>query len=209
MERAQWLFTGQDRMVKSLGRPRGFDVADAIGKAQDLFWQRGFEATSLATLAAAIGVHKPSLYAAYGDKRDLYLAAYDAYQQDAEKLVVDAFGRSAFRDALIAFFAADIDLFMAGDGRGCFMLATAVPLAQGDEQIGSRVRAALAALRQAVEVRVRQAGRDGHLAKMDVATATDLIMSTHIALATRARSGEPRAPLEQTAARLIAMLCRS
>lgn len=197
-------------MGNVVGRPRGFDVERAVRKAQDVFWRQGFDATSLSTLAAAIGVHKPSLYAAYGDKRDLYLAAYDAYHRDAGKLVANALGRSGFQEALTAFFAADVELFLADDGRGCFMLATAVPLAQGDDQIAGRVRDALGALRQAITVRVQQASCDGELSEVvEPATATDLMMSTHIALANRARSGEAKAAMEETVRRLIDLLCQS
>lgn len=195
--------------MKALGRPRGFDVEEAVRKAQELFWRQGFEATSLGTLASLIGVHKPSLYAAYGDKRALYLAAYDAYQRDAGKLVASALGRNGFRDALTAFFAADIELFVADDGRGCFMFATAVPLAQSDPHIAARVRDALGALLQAITVRVEQASHDGELTgAVDTATATDVIVATHIALANRARCGESRAALERTAKRVIDLLAR-
>ena len=197
-------------MTRTLGRPRGFDLEEAVYKAQEIFWCHGYEAASLAALATKIGVHKPSLYAAYGDKRDLYLAAYDAYQRDAGKLVAAALGRRGLREALTAFFAADIELFVADDGRGCFMLATAVPLASREERIGSRVRDALASLQQAIGGRVEQASRDGDLSDVvDPATAVDLVMSTHIALANRARSGESRAKLEATAAGLLNLLCKS
>ena len=195
-------------MAKVLGRPREFDLVDAVHRALDVFWSQGFDATSLATLASAIGVHKPSLYAAFGDKRDLYLAAYDAYQRDAGKLVASALGQGEFREALTAFFAADIELFMAADGRGCFMLATAVPLAHSDEHIAKCVRKALEALHQAITVRVQQASRDGELSRtVEPETAADLVISTHIALAGRARSGEAKPSLEQIAKRLIDLLC--
>lgn len=174
-----------------------------------MFWRHGFDGTSLATLAAEIGVHKPSLYAAYGDKRALYLAAYEAYQRDAGKLVAYALGRPAFRDALQAFFAADLDLFLAENGRGCFMLATAVPLASGDEDLAVRVRAALDALHRALVGRAEQAQREGDLSEaVEPSTAADVLMSTHVALANRARSGVERACLEETVKRVIILVCR-
>lgn len=173
-----------------------------------MFWRHGYDGTSLAMLAAEIGVHKPSLYAAYGDKRALYLAAYEAYQRDAGKLVAHALGRPTLRGALTAFFAADLDLFVAENGRGCFMLATAVPLASGDEDLALRVRAALDALHRALAGRVEQARREGDLSEvLEQSVAADILMSTHLALANRARSGVERASLEETVERVINLVC--
>ena len=192
----------------ALGRPRGFDLDTAIQKARDVFWRNGFDATSLATLAAAIGVHKPSLYAAYGDKRELYFAAYNAYQSDSGQLVASALGRPQFREALSAFFAADLDLFLAEDGRGCFMFATAVPLAPNDSDIAERARKSIKALSMAIVDRVAQADRARELSHAILpAAASDIILSTHIALANRARSGEERSPLELTAKLVIDLIC--
>lgn len=195
--------------MRTPGRPRVFDLDGAIGQAQAVFWRHGFDGTSLAMLAAEIGVHKPSLYAAFGDKRALYLAAYEAYQRDAGKLVAHALERPALRDALTAFFAADLDLFLAEAGRGCFMLATAVPLASGDEDLAVRVRAALDALHGALVGRVEQARREGDLCEVvEPSTAVDVLFSTHLALANRARSGVERARLEETVERVITLVCR-
>ena len=192
----------------TLGRPRGFDLDTAIQRARDVFWRNGFDATSLATLAAVIGVHKPSLYAAYGDKRKLYLAAYNAYQSDSGQLVASALGRPQFREALSAFFAADLDLFLAEDGRGCFMFATAVPLAPNDSDIAERARKSIKALSMAIVDRVAQADRARELSQAILpAAASDIILSTHIALASRARSGEGRGPLELTAKLVIDLIC--
>lgn len=62
-------------MTPTRGRPRSFDPEKAIEAAQAVFWKHGYEATSLNQLAEAVGLHKPSLYAAFGDKKALYLKA--------------------------------------------------------------------------------------------------------------------------------------
>ena len=197
-------------MPAAVGRPRIFDIEAAIRTAQAVFWRHGYEATSLAALAEAIGVHKPSLYAAYGDKRAIYLEAYDAYQRDAGRLVAAALGKLRLRDALTTFFASDLDLFTADRGVGCFMLATALPLAGTDPEIANRVRTALASLRSAVVGRLEQADEQRELAAhLQIETAADLVLSTHIALANRARSGEPREALNKSVQRVIDVICAS
>lgn len=197
-----------EQKLKALGRPRGFDIEEAVRRAQAQFWRQGFAATSLSALASAIGVHKPSLYAAYGDKRDLYLAAYDAYEKEAGALVLKALAQPSLSEALTAFFAVDLDWFLADDGRGCFMLATAVPLALTDGDVAIRVRHGLIALQTAIADRVEQGRQAFELdAAIEPATAADIVMSTHIALANRARAGEGRAALEPIARRVIALIC--
>src|SRR5436853_5495947 len=62
------------------GRPRGFDRETALETAMRLFWSRGYEATSVSDLVAAMGITPPSLYGAFGDKKRLFMEAVDRYQ---------------------------------------------------------------------------------------------------------------------------------
>ena len=66
-------------MSPERGRPRNFDPDAALDRALEVFWQHGFQAASLADLTAAMGLSKPSLYAAFGDKESLYLKALERY----------------------------------------------------------------------------------------------------------------------------------
>ena len=66
-------------MTSERGRPRNFDPDTALDRALEVFWRHGFQAASLADLTAAMGLSKPSLYAAFGDKETLYLKALERY----------------------------------------------------------------------------------------------------------------------------------
>ena len=66
-------------MTHERGRPRSFDPNTALDRALEVFWRHGFQAASLAELTAAMGLSKPSLYAAFGDKESLYLKALERY----------------------------------------------------------------------------------------------------------------------------------
>ncbi len=66
-------------MTHERGRPRNFDPDTALDRALEVFWRHGFQAASLADLTAAMGLSKPSLYAAFGDKESLYLQALERY----------------------------------------------------------------------------------------------------------------------------------
>lgn len=65
------------------GRKRGFDKEEALTKAIHVFWENGYSGTSLTDLTAALGINKPSLYAAFGNKEELFKAALDHYVSDA------------------------------------------------------------------------------------------------------------------------------
>lgn len=63
------------------GRPRSFDPDKALDRALQVFWRKGYEGASLTNLTRAMGINRPSLYAAFGDKKSLFLKALDRYQQ--------------------------------------------------------------------------------------------------------------------------------
>lgn len=189
------------------GRPRGFDLDDAIQAAQRVFWKHGLAATSLDQLSATTGLHKPSIYAAFGDKHALYIRALDAYLVLASRLTRTALGRPELRDALEAFFTADLDLFLADEGRGCFMLSTAAPVAGVHPDIAERVTHANIGLRKAIRSRLVRAIDDGELPTSSATDAlAEIIVSTHMALSLRARAGEDRATLQASVRRVLAFL---
>ena len=65
--------------MTAMGRPREFDIDKALEQALHLFWRKGYEGTSIADLTEAIGITKPSLYAAFGNKEELFRKAFDRY----------------------------------------------------------------------------------------------------------------------------------
>src|SRR6202011_985705 len=77
---------------KRRGRPRAYQPDVALGKALDLFRKDGFAATSLDDLSAATGMNRPSLYGAFGDKRELYIKSYQRYRDDARLAMIDILG---------------------------------------------------------------------------------------------------------------------
>jgi AcrR family transcriptional regulator len=74
-----------------VGRPREFDTEKALERAMVLFWRQGYEGTSLADLTEALGITRPSLYAAFGSKEALFLQALDLYE-----------ARAGYREAALA-----------------------------------------------------------------------------------------------------------
>src|SRR5947209_3306000 len=92
----------------SAGRPRDFDEGQALQSAMRAFWDRGYHATSIAELVEATGVHRNSLYATFGDKKTLFLAALDNYIEGAlqrfqEQLAAPRPALEALKNALIHY----------------------------------------------------------------------------------------------------------
>src|ERR1700685_4312585 len=81
-----------------MGRPREFDTDAALEKAMRLFWAKGYEGTSVGDLTKTLGISKPSLYAAFGDKQSLFRAALERYAAGPAGSVAAALGTSRPRE---------------------------------------------------------------------------------------------------------------
>jgi AcrR family transcriptional regulator len=183
---------------RSRGRPPAYDRDSVVDKAQRLFWKEGAAGVSLDALGEATGLHKPSLYAAFGGKGGLYLAALDAYIERGAPDVQGALARTPLREALEAFFEADLDVFFGpGDRRGCFLIGTAIEAAAEAPRVRERVEAVFAGLRRIVGARIAQAAAEGELGPGDVDAVTETVLAIHVMLAVEARAGAARPELQK------------
>ncbi|HEX9946727.1 MAG TPA: TetR/AcrR family transcriptional regulator [Allosphingosinicella sp.] len=190
------------------GRPPAYDRDEVIENAQRLFWKDGAAGVSLDALSGATGLHKPSLYAAFGGKAGLYVAALDAYIERGAPDVQGAFARASLRAALEAFFEADLDVFCGAPGRsGCFLVGTAIEAAARSPEVRSRVDAVFAGLRRSLRARLERGVAEGDLAgDADLEALTEILFGTHIALAVEARAGAERAELRARFLRVLDFL---
>src|SRR5262245_46609850 len=81
----------------ALGRPRAFDVDEALDRALKVFWRKGYEGTSVSDLTKAMGINRPSLYAAYGDKQALFRKALERYEQGPMAFMEEALNEPSAR----------------------------------------------------------------------------------------------------------------
>jgi TetR/AcrR family transcriptional repressor of nem operon len=123
-------------------RTKQFDKHAALDEAMQLFWERGYHATSIQDLVDRLGVNRQSLYDTFGGKDQLYLAALERYRTLAAQPVRQALEREGpVREVLARFFSEFLDHFLAGDWKGCFMVNATAELAGQDAGV-SRVCAA-------------------------------------------------------------------
>lgn len=185
---------------KRRGRPRAYQPEIALGKALDLFRKGGFAATSLDDLSAATGMNRPSLYGAFGDKRELYIKSYQRYREDARAAMIDIFRDEApLRQRLQRIYAVALDIYLSGESgpRGCFTVMTAASEAVSDPEIRAMVLEGLVELDKAFAACFRLAKQKGELPESaDPAVLAQLASATVHTIAIRARAQVPRGELE-------------
>src|SRR3981189_569498 len=152
---------------KRRGRPRAYQPDVALGKALDLFRKDGFAATSLDDLSAATGMNRPSLYGAFGDKRELFIMSYQRYSEDARAAMIDIFkDELPIRTRLERIYAVALDIYLSGESgpRGCFTVMTAASEAVADPTIRAMVLEGFVVLYQTGVRGFRLAREKGELA---------------------------------------------
>lgn len=190
------------------GRPRAFDRSKALDQATRLFWEKGFEATSIADLTEAMGIGAPSLYAAFGPKEALYAEALHHYGETNEHFVWSGFfAASTAREAvrsLLMDSAAALTGCLADNPRGC-MVALSNVGSEGHADLRELVRGARAVALERLTARLNQAVAEGELpGATDVHALARFVQTVQNGMSIPARDGASRAELEAVAG--VAML---
>jgi AcrR family transcriptional regulator len=182
-----------------MGRPREFDTDAALEKAMRLFWAKGYEGTSVADLTETLGISRPSLYAAFGDKQSLFGAVLERYAAGPACYVAEALGKLTAREVAEHLLkgAADLQASSSNPG-GCLTVNGAI--ASGDE--AAPVRQALNAHRTAgvalLQRRFEQAKAQHDLPKdSDPAALARFLAAVVYGMAVLASGGASREELDQ------------
>ncbi|EBD3808092.1 TetR family copper-responsive transcriptional repressor ComR [Salmonella enterica] len=151
---------------KSRGRPKVFDREAALDKAMTLFWQHGYEATSLADLVEATGAKAPTLYAEFTNKEGLFRAVLDRYiTRFASKHEAQLFcEEKSVESALEDYFTEIVACFTSTDTpAGCFMINTSATLAASSRDIARTVKSRHAMQEQTLIQFLRQRQERGEI----------------------------------------------
>ncbi|MGH3244462.1 MAG: TetR/AcrR family transcriptional regulator [Spirillospora sp.] len=149
-----------------MARTKEFDPDEALQRALDLFWERGYEATSMADLVARLGVARASIYATFGGKHELYLRAFEHYLRTTDPSVAEALSQPG---PVLPQVRALIESYAAESSRGrprhgCFVVNTAVELAARDPEAARLVEASWTYLEASLTSALTRARAQGELA---------------------------------------------
>jgi len=197
--------TPVDPVSRKPGRPLGFDRDAALHQAMLLFWRHGYEATSVSDLTKAMGITPPSLYTAFGDKKQLFLEALQLYTSGSvtSQSIIDE-AQTAREAAVGLLRASAIGFTGETTPAGCLLASSAISCSSGAED----VRKAVSAIRLKIEKRLRnKINQDRGKSKPRQNTDSDVlagyIMAVIQGMSTLARDGATRQKLLSVASLAI------
>jgi len=193
------------------GRPRGFEPDEVLQRVRAVFLEKGFAGASLDELAEAAGLNRPSLYAAFGDKEQLYIHTLRHYGEHGVAGIDSIFaGKGPIERRLGEVFKGAIDIYTAPPSpRGCMIVGTAAVEAPTHPKIAAAAAELLQATEKAFERAFARAVAEGELGpKPPPAARARMAGAALDTLAIRARLGTKPAELRAFAASMTPVICR-
>jgi AcrR family transcriptional regulator len=181
-----------------MGRPRSFDIDSALDRALQVFWRKGYEGTCLSDLTKAVGVNRPSLYAAFGDKEALFRKVLDRYLNGPAAYTQEALKETNARAVVERLLrgAADLNTASRNPG-GCLMVQGALACGEAADSIRKELVACRAAGEAALRRRLQRAKADGDLsATVNPADLARYVATVVYGMAVQAAGGASRGELQ-------------
>jgi AcrR family transcriptional regulator len=146
------------------GRPREFDVDEALAAALRVFWTKGYEGASLTDLTDAMGITRPSLYAAFGNKESLFHKALDLYEREKLAYVGEALQAPTSREVAERLLRGALEMQTSdAEPKGCMRVISSVSCAPENESIRADLMARRHSAQQALCERMERAKAEGDL----------------------------------------------
>ena len=171
-----------------MARPREFDADQALEKAMNLFWAKGYHNSSIRDLVDATGVNYYGLYSVFEDKQGLFLSSLDLYTQQVTRDVLAELDRPGpAKEAIAAAFEKLVGFVRPKAGHtGCMIATAAIEVAPYDKKAAAKVRAHMDRLTQAFERRLE----DDAAHKKNASTLGEFFATNAYALGVLARAGK-------------------
>jgi AcrR family transcriptional regulator len=183
----------------AVGRPREFDVDEALDRAMGVFWRKGYDGASLPDLTAAMGINRPSLYAAFGNKESLFRKALDRYVEGPAAHVRDALAADTARKVAEGVLYGSVDLIAdKRRPRGCLLVQGALACGSDSDPVRRAAAKLLAAGELALRDRFELAKIEGDLPpNSDPASLARYVTAVNYGLAVLASGGASAAELRR------------
>jgi len=179
-----------------MARPRQFDEVQVIEKVMKVFWDKGYEATSMQDLVVASGLLKGSLYGAFGDKQALYLAALRHYDRTRIQAGIDMLnGEGSARQKIARLFDNVIESTKRGEfAGGCLLCNASLEMAVTDKQVKSEIKTTIRRLKLAImDALIAQTENEEQAASLAA-----FIISAYFGTRVLAKAGAPAAMMGET-----------
>lgn len=182
------------------GRPREFDIDDALGAALRVFWTKGYEGTSMSDLTDAMGITRPSLYAAFGNKEALFRQSLDLYERDKLTYIGEAIEAPTARGVAENLLFGAVEAATGGECRGCMGVIASVACQSVEPSIRDDVNRRAESAKQAIVNRIQTAIDAGEfIGPVDAEAMTRYLMAIMQGISVQAQSGATREELRQVA----------
>lgn len=154
----------KDFSPTSVGRPRAFDPDEALEKAMQIFWCQGYEGTSLSDLTEAMGINRPSLYATFGNKEELFVKVLDRYAAGPMACVADALNEPTARMVVEKLLKKSAELMAdPHTPRGCMVVQGVLCGGPEVSHVVKEARDRRLAMQRHIEERFERSHREGDL----------------------------------------------
>ena len=189
----------QKKTARALGRPRSFETGKALDAAMKVFWCKGYEGASLSDLTKAMGINRPSLYAAFGDKESLFRKVLDRYDSGPAAYVREALNQPTARAAIEKLMEGAADLATASSNpRGCLFVQSALACGDKAEAIRNDLILRRDSGEKAVRLRLKRARAEGDLTRdVNPADLARYVVTVIQGIAVQAASGAARPELRR------------
>ncbi|HLH56329.1 MAG TPA: TetR/AcrR family transcriptional regulator [Verrucomicrobiae bacterium] len=191
-----------------MGRPREFDIDQALNIATNLFWRKGFDNTSISDLRSAMGISAPSFYFAFESKEALFQRITENYRKVQNEIVADALGQKTFKDLLEKLLLGFAEFLTdPAHPSGCLVLNSSIPV-RADHPITKRFAEQRRKMRTDLEKRLKQLAQNGGKlpAGSSPATLAQMVVSLVWGMAVEAQSGATRTDLKKMAGAAVSTL---
>lgn len=185
--------------ISARGRPREFCVHDALAKALRVFWSKGYEGASLTDLTEAMGITRPSLYAAFGNKESLFRKALDLYECEKLDYVGRALARPTARAVAETMLRGAVENATGRDEpHGCLRVIATMTCGPEAQSVREELAERGKVIHQSIIERFERAKAEGDLpANVDVEGLTDLLKAILQGISVQANQGATREELDR------------
>lgn len=183
--------------AKPRGRPLAFNQDEALDKALNVFWSRGYEGASMSDLTEALGINKPSIYAAFGNKEALFRKALERYTSGPAAFVAEAMQQPTARQAAEKLLMRAVDFFSdKNTPNGCMIVQGALTCGQSSHAIQQELIAYRSHFESSLSKRFELAKTHGELApNVNTKQLAKYIATIHQGMSVQATSGATRQEL--------------